>query len=162
MTLALEGDLWISAADPEGVSRNLLTQYHPIEAAGGLVQNPTGAILLIHRLGHWDLPKGKLEDGEHPEDAALREVEEECGLSDLQLIRSLPKTWHTYFHEGHWKIKTTHWYHLFTEDSRLPEPQASEGIEQAVWTSEEALSPLLPEAWPAIRALLAQFLDEVD
>ncbi|MBI1316610.1 NUDIX domain-containing protein [bacterium] len=156
------GALWISTADPDADSQTLLTQHHPIEAAGGLVQNPSGDVLLIHRLGHWDLPKGKLEDGEHPEDAALREVEEECGLSGLQLIRALPKTWHTYIQDGHWRVKTTHWYHLFTADPRTPQPQESEGIDRVEWMAEAELLNHLPEAWPAIRALLEQFLDEAE
>jgi 8-oxo-dGTP pyrophosphatase MutT (NUDIX family)/phosphohistidine phosphatase SixA len=58
-----------------------------IEAAGGLVWRPTDAssggieVALVHRPKYddWSLPKGKLEPGEHPLIAALREVEEEAG-----------------------------------------------------------------------------------
>ena len=55
-----------------------------VRAAGGVVVRD-GRVLLVHRprYGDWTLPKGKLEDGEAWEDAALREVEEETGLRCL-------------------------------------------------------------------------------
>jgi 8-oxo-dGTP pyrophosphatase MutT (NUDIX family) len=58
----------------------------PVRAAGGLVlrRRPGGPveIALVHRPAQddWSLPKGKLDEGEAPEAAALREVEEETGL----------------------------------------------------------------------------------
>jgi len=53
----------------------------PFRAAGGLVVRD-GRVLVVHRPKYddWTFPKGKLEDGESWEDAALREVEEETGL----------------------------------------------------------------------------------
>ena len=52
-----------------------------VRAAGGLIVRD-GRVLLVHRPQHgdWSFPKGKLEDGESWEQAALREVEEETGL----------------------------------------------------------------------------------
>jgi 8-oxo-dGTP diphosphatase len=57
-----------------------------VEAAGGLVWRRVGAdveIVIVHRPRYddWSLPKGKLDDGESFEQAAVREVEEETGLS---------------------------------------------------------------------------------
>ena len=53
----------------------------PLRAAGGLVVRD-GRVLIVHRPKYddWAFPKGKLEEGETWEDAALREVEEETGL----------------------------------------------------------------------------------
>jgi 8-oxo-dGTP diphosphatase len=53
-----------------------------IRAAGGVVVDGHGRVALVHRPRHkdWSLPKGKLDDGESFEAAALREVREECGL----------------------------------------------------------------------------------
>ena len=48
------------------------------------------------RLGVWDLPKGKVEKSEDIEQAAVREVQEECGLVDVRLVAPLTSTWHTY------------------------------------------------------------------
>ena len=67
-----------------------------IPAAGGLVTNSKGEFLLIHRKGKWDLPKGKLDRGESVEAAAVREVEEECGIQGVQLLEPLVATYHTY------------------------------------------------------------------
>src|SRR5690606_21747075 len=66
--------------DMEKVFKTLLQQLEIIKAAGGLVKNGAGEFLFIHRLGKWDLPKGKLENKEKMREAAVREVEEECGI----------------------------------------------------------------------------------
>jgi 8-oxo-dGTP pyrophosphatase MutT (NUDIX family) len=71
-----------------------------VRAAGGVVWRPRGdgdiEVLLVHRprYGDWSFPKGKLEDGETDEEAALREVEEETGLR-CELGRELPSTSYT-------------------------------------------------------------------
>ena len=67
-----------------------------IEAAGGLVYNSDKKALMIFRNGKWDLPKGKIELGELIEECAIREVEEECGIYDLQIENKLIDTYHTY------------------------------------------------------------------
>ena len=54
-----------------------------IKAGGGLVLNPRNEILMIFRRGFWDLPKGKLDDGETIMECAIREVMEETGLPVL-------------------------------------------------------------------------------
>ena len=71
----------------ESTLNSLCSSLTPINAGGGLVQNQAGEYLLIHRNGLWDLPKGKQEEGEDIALTALREVEEECGISGL-LIRT--------------------------------------------------------------------------
>jgi len=60
-----------------------------IEAAGGVVEQD-GLIAVVHRPRYddWSLPKGKLDKNESSERAALREVQEETGLS-CQLIEEL-------------------------------------------------------------------------
>ena len=47
-----------------------------IDAAGGLIFNSEGKVLVIKRKGKWDLPKGRIEDGEDSEIAAVREATE--------------------------------------------------------------------------------------
>jgi 8-oxo-dGTP diphosphatase len=64
-----------------------------IRAAGGVVIRDDGRVAIVHRPRHgdWSLPKGKLDPGEGWETAALREVEEECGLR-CALEDELPAT----------------------------------------------------------------------
>src|SRR5690606_25043669 len=58
-----------------------------IHAAGGVVFNSAGDLLMIHRLGRWDLPKGKCEHNESVNESAIREVQEECGIKQLHIRR---------------------------------------------------------------------------
>ena len=66
-------------------------------AAGGVVwrrkKGSAVEVLLVHRPKYddWTLPKGKLDDGESAEEAAVREVEEETGFQ-VSLGRELPST----------------------------------------------------------------------
>src|SRR5690606_28134115 len=70
---------------------HLKDQFKIVNAAGGLVVKD-GKILMIYRLGVWDLPKGKLNKREEVEAGALREVEEECNIQ-VEVVEKLPKTW---------------------------------------------------------------------
>jgi ADP-ribose pyrophosphatase YjhB (NUDIX family) len=59
-------------------------------AAGGVVVDPHGRVAVVRqRAGTWSLPKGHVEDGEGVLDAARREIAEECGLADLELVQEL-------------------------------------------------------------------------
>ena len=68
-----------------------------IIAGGGLVFNESDELLMIYRRGKWDLPKGKLDDGETINDCALREVKEETGLADVEILEAVGITYHDYF-----------------------------------------------------------------
>ena len=120
-----------------------LKPYRPplaIEAAGGYVVRRTKKgnvkVLTIFRRGAWDLPKGKLDPGETPEEGALREVSEEVGipLRKLTLVRPLGVTLHGYIlpRKRRFAVKTTHWYAM-TTPVREFKPQKSEGIEAVAW-----------------------------
>ncbi len=107
--------------------------YKLIEAAGGLVQNEEGKLLLIFRKGTWDLPKGKIDKGEDPPTAAIREVQEETGISNVEIISPVADTWHTYrTKKGKRILKRTYWFLMKTADEKLI-PQTEEDIEEAVW-----------------------------
>ena len=111
--------------------------YKIIEAAGGVVFNDKNEILMIYRLGYWDLPKGKIDKGESPEKAAVREVNEETGISRIKLGPLLTETYHTYKNgKGKRILKRTYWYRMETQDQKLI-PQIEENIEIAEWVSLE-------------------------
>jgi 8-oxo-dGTP pyrophosphatase MutT (NUDIX family) len=104
-----------------------------IEAAGGLLTNQKGEFLIMKRDGLWDLPKGKLDEGEDFETAALREVEEEVGLKDLRIIRPIISTYHTYHISGERVLKKTKWFDMICGDRGKPKPQKSENITDIQW-----------------------------
>jgi 8-oxo-dGTP pyrophosphatase MutT (NUDIX family) len=139
----------------------LKAQFTYMEAAGGLVQNHFGDILLIHRLGFWDLPKGKIDEGETTEIAAKREVREETGLLYLQLEELIQMsgllntcTYHSYELKGKQILKATYWYKMTTEDQHELIPQLSENIEKAVWLPRNEIPKLFPEMYPSIVDIL--------
>lgn len=110
-------------------------KYHflELEAGGGLVRNEKGEYLFIFRRGSWDLPKGKIESYETKKQATLREIEEETGVMNMQIIKKIGITRHTYrSNVGKKIIKKSHWYLIETSKQKL-KPQATEDIEKAVW-----------------------------
>lgn len=109
-----------------------------VVAAGGTVFNEKSELLVIHRLGKWDLPKGKLEKGEDIPTCAIREVEEECNVSNLIIKKELPSSFHCYqTRKGKWALKRTYWYKMKTTYSGKLIPQTEEGIERVEWFGQE-------------------------
>jgi len=125
-----------------------------IEAAGGLVFNNDGDILMIFRNGKWDLPKGKLEIGESVEECAIREVEEECGILDLIIENKIKDTYHTYVLEGENILKKTYWYKMKTDYSAKLVPQIEEGITKASWVDKDQISKKLKNSYGNISDVL--------
>ncbi len=111
--------------------------FKVIEAAGGFVLNQDGQLLVFYRRDSWDMPKGKIDPGETPAIAAIREVQEETGLKNLELGELLLHTWHTYPHKGNRVLKKTWWYRMTTSDTQLV-PQTEEDIEEIRWVSPES------------------------
>lgn len=133
--------------------------FTPIEAAGGIVQNEEKGLLFIHRLQKWDLPKGKIEAGETPEVAAVREIEEETGVSSLTIQHKIGETYHTYQAYGKHFIKTTHWFYMTTMGQQLLVPQTEEGIEKISWIAPEDIDSALQNTYPSIKDIVAQFFN---
>ncbi|MCH8545290.1 MAG: NUDIX domain-containing protein [Cryomorphaceae bacterium] len=127
--------------------------FTPIEAAGGVVKNNKGELLMIHRLGKWDLPKGKIEMGESPINAAVREVEEECGIENLTVKDTMPfKTYHTYELDENRILKLTYWFTMKTSSYSKMKPQTEEGIDKVVWVADaEDLRKKLKNTYQNIR-----------
>ena len=128
--------------------------YHFVQAAGGAVSDEQGRLLAIHRLGRWDLPKGKVEPGESIEHAALREVREECGLTDLRLLAPLCHTWHTYERNSRMHLKRTDWF-LMNGDATEPlTAQAEEDIDAARWMDAAGIQELRADTYPSLQRVL--------
>jgi 8-oxo-dGTP pyrophosphatase MutT (NUDIX family) len=121
-----------------------------IQAAGGFVHDKQ-QVLFIFRKGKWDLPKGKLDEGESLEVCAVREVEEETGLQNINLEKPIMLTYHSYTEKQKTILKETHWF-LMTADSALPlSPQAEEGIEKCIWTDVLDMNSYLVETYPLVK-----------
>jgi len=123
-----------------------------IIAAGGLVENENGDLLMIFRRGFWDLPKGKLDEGESMEHCAVREVKEETGLSSVELKEFLGITKHAYFdrYSARDVIKETHWYRMYASQSEILTPQTEEDIQRIEWVAIKDLDSFLNETYPNI------------
>lgn len=88
----------------------------------------------MKRRGFWDLPKGKIEEGESIEECAVREVEEEVGAKDLTIEEFLCETYHEFEENGKKFGKTTSWYSMkFTKNGSELVPEQNEGITELKW-----------------------------
>ena len=129
-----------------------------IIAAGGLVTNAEGQLLMIFRRGKWDLPKGKLDEGESIEACAVREVEEETGVTNIILGQLLGKTHHEYFDK--WQnadvIKETWWYSMQAKGIPALIPQTEEDIENIEWCSKEKVKVYLQNSYDNIISIVQQ------
>lgn len=123
----------IFSEDLDALWADFCSNFKLIEAAGGCVFNPNGELLVIYRRDSWDLPKGKIDRGETPEQASVREVEEETGIGEIDLGEFLGHTYHTYRDPKERRVlKRTYWYRMQTPQSKLT-PQTEEDIEIAEW-----------------------------
>ena len=147
------GILWNE--DLEKLKKAFFKLFVPVTAAGGLVENEKGEFLLIHRRGKWDLPKGKLEKGESIEACAVREVEEETGLQNLELKKLITVTYHTYDEFGKHILKDSHWYRMKVSGKQVLTPQTEEDILEVKWVKKKDLAKYLNETFPSIRDVLA-------
>lgn len=127
-----------------------LSKTTVIPAAGGLVLNQKEEVLFIFRNGVWDLPKGKIERGETIKTAAIREVEEECGIFNLKLIKPLLTTYHIYFDNGN-KLKETYWFLMTSDYQKELIPQIEEGITEVAFKNETEIKEVLKNTYTNIK-----------
>jgi len=132
-------------------------KHKTVQAAGGLVINNKNQVLFIFRNGFWDLPKGKVEDAEAIEVAAIREVEEECGISKPILISKLLVTYHTYDTYGEKCIKPTHWYLMQYDGDEELLPQLEEGITNVRWVNYEGIASKMLNTYCSIIDVIEAF-----
>lgn len=135
-----------------------------VSAGGGYVVR-TGErgpdVLLIHRRGAWDLPKGKRDGGEGWADCARREVREELGIRDIRIVAPLGATVHGYEERGRYCVKPTRWYAMTTPHTRFT-PQEAEGIDAVEWVSyDEALERLSFETLRTHAALVRPVIEAI-
>lgn len=124
-----------------------------MDAAGGIVKCDR-RYLFIERHGMWDIPKGKLDSNEQPWEAAVREIEEECGIKGPEIDHLLGITFHTYSYMGRPTIKKNWWYALNYSGSMDVQPQEEESITQAIWIQKEEWDLIRSNTYDSIQEVL--------
>ena len=133
-----------------------LKNMEVIPAAGGLVLNTKKEVLFIFRNNLWDLPKGKIEKGESIETAAIREVEEECGIFNLEIEKKLITTYHIYFYKGV-KLKETHWFLMNSDFDKQLVPQTEEGITDVCFKNNAEIHEALNHTFENIKLVYKSY-----
>ena len=139
------------------------SQLIEMPAAGGLVMKEDHSLLFIKRLGFWDLPKGKIERDETPESAAIREVEEECGVAGLKITRQLDSTFHMYRspylnYPDNLVLKETKWFLMSCDDEQFLAPQLEENIEEVRWFAIDELDKVMENTYSSLSEFLQKTL----
>ena len=147
----------LTSSDANGVFNLLKSNFTTIHAGGGIVFNDNNELLLMKRIGKWDLPKGKIDPGETAEEGALREVEEECGINRLRIKNFFENSYHTYKLQGHRFLKITHWYTMNTGFTGELVPQEEENITEVKWVNFESLNLETLDTYESIREILMQY-----
>jgi 8-oxo-dGTP pyrophosphatase MutT (NUDIX family) len=129
-----------------------------VKAAGGLVQNEEKKMLMIFRRGKWDLPKGKLDKGETLEQCAVREVEEETGLKNIELLSSLLTTFHTYHEGSKFILKESYWYTMKVKGKQNLQPQTEEDIHEIKWVTTKEAATIYPECFPSVVDVIKEYV----
>ena len=131
-------------------------------AAGGIVANEEGAILFMFRRGKWDLPKGKLDEGETLEQCAVREIEEETGLRNVELGSLIGTTIHHYTEHGKNIEKETHWYSMEARGNQQLVPQTEEDISELKWVAKRELGEYLENSYNNIVEIVERYLADLN
>lgn len=150
-------DLDLGDVDGENLAFAIKNIFRQAPAAGGVVIIDN-KFVAIERNGIPDLPKGHIEKGESPEVAALREVEEETGITDLEIIQELPATWHCYLLNDQWTIKKTSWYLMKTASGMKNIPQTEEGITKVYLVDKEGVNEFEKNTFDSLKTLVPKII----
>jgi 8-oxo-dGTP pyrophosphatase MutT (NUDIX family) len=143
-------DFFVVCNDAKAFFKKIVNSVQVIKAAGGLVKNEHKEYLFIYRSDKWDLPKGKIEKGETVKEAAVREVEEECGITVKKLGKKICKTYHAYIYKGEVVLKKSYWFKMKAVGQDKLKPQKEEGITDARWFTREKTDIITKNTFPSI------------
>jgi 8-oxo-dGTP pyrophosphatase MutT (NUDIX family) len=160
LVVPLQEDVVIDKVSPEVLSAALCRTFVMAPAAGGVVLSD-GHFAAIQRHGIPDLPKGHVEEGEEVAVAAVREVEEETGLKDLDIVRQLPSSWHCYLYNEEWRLKQTSWFLMTTADESQVQPQLDEDITEVTFLGKYDLEWFLKNTYRSIAETLGLSIKEL-
>jgi 8-oxo-dGTP pyrophosphatase MutT (NUDIX family) len=147
-------DLILLCKNVNSLFEELKEQFIYIEAAGGLIEQ-NNKYLFIYRLGKWDLPKGKIDKGESAPQAAIRECEEECAITGLNIVKEIESTYHIYPYKQVHALKTTYWFLMRSSHTGTLRPQTEENIEKVEWLDVNAIkTTVLPNTYLSVRDVI--------
>lgn len=149
--------LAVLSPHPQTVFAAFAREFVNVDAAGGVVVNPQGEVLMMLRRGRWDLPKGHIEPRELPRVCARREVAEETGISRTTVGAAVCSTYHTYELNGRWELKRTQWFAMKCDGREKPVPQHEEGIDRVQWIPRSMLGQRLAASFPTIREVMENY-----
>lgn len=141
--------------DTKDAKRVVKSHFGVITAGGGVVYNKREQVLLMKRLGKWDLPKGKADKGEKFRQTAAREVTEECNI-EVVVRKKVCTTWHTYRLHGKRMLKCTKWYKMDCLNDKYMTPQLEESIEELRWMNKPEIADAMGNSYESIRFVLRQ------
>lgn len=144
----------IVGIDKDVLLKKFLALLPNVIAGGGKVYNPKNEILFIFRNRKWDLPKGKAEAKETINQTAIREVEEETGITGLSITKPLEITYHIFKRNERHYIKVTYWFQMYSEYEGTLIPQEKEGITKVKWIPETKLKKVLNNSYSNIKLLI--------
>jgi len=130
-------------------------QFKVVKASGGVVRKQE-KVLLIFRLGKWDLPKGKLKKKEESIKCAKREVEEECSIK-VDVKDKVCSTWHAYVRKGKRILKRTDWYEMNCLDDSNMQPQLAEFIEDVKWMGYKDVMKSVKNSYASIQEVVDEY-----
>lgn len=118
----------------------------------GVVINQDNELLMICKRGKWDLPKGHVDKNETFEECAIREVKEETGLMNLNIIRFLDTTKHEYYDDylEEDAIKETYWFEMQSNKNEHFIPQMEENIKEIKWIPQNEIQKYLENSYDNI------------
>lgn len=140
--------------DEDQLLKKFLKLLPNVVAGGGKVYNAKGDILFIYRNDKWDLPKGKAEKKETISTTAIREVEEETGVTGISITKPLERTYHIFKRNGRHRIKVTYWFEMYTEFNGKLIPQEKEGITKVQWLDAKETEKALNNSYANIKLLV--------
>lgn len=150
----------VVCSDAERRYHDFCDQMVVVRAAGGVVENDLGEVLVMTRKGWPDLPKGHIDEGESAEQTAVREVCEETGLGEVEIVAPLCTTRHFHNAYGRWEIKQTEWF-LMQAAGEHPEvwPEEEEGITAVEWLGGRRLWRAVDNSYSTIKTLFESYLE---
>ncbi len=158
-----ESETVLEHANPKLLFEQFKAAFIVVKAAGGVIIHKN-KILFIYRNGIWDLPKGKIDEGETPKQAAVREVEEECGIRGHEIVKPLPSTYHIFQSpykntKGKWIFKETFWYEMQYNGEKHGVPQIEEGITEVRWFKKNELDEVLANTYENLKEIINLYRD---